>query len=40
LKGSKPANVDHGIGPVLSEYEGVLDEIARSLEAQGVIASL
>ena len=28
------------IGPVLSEYEGVLDEIARSLEAQGVIASL
>ncbi len=28
------------IGPVLSEYEGVLDEIARSLKAEGAIASL
>ena len=26
------------IGPVLAEYEGVLDEIARSLEAEGAKA--
>jgi len=30
----------HDIGPVLAEYEGVLDEIARSLQTEGVIDSL
>src|SRR6185436_17139560 len=33
-------DVVRDIGPVLAEYEGVLDEIAQSLHAEGAISSL